>query len=48
LIMKNTVFAAMEFSRCAQARTTPTREDAAQRAVSQNSTARGARGRHSF
>jgi hypothetical protein len=37
LIMKNTVFAAMEFSRCTRA--IPPREDAGRGPVSQNSTA---------
>jgi hypothetical protein len=46
LIVKNTVFAAMEFSRCARAG--PAKREAASRAVSHNSAARGARGRRCF
>jgi len=47
LIVKNTVFAAMEFSRYAADRGRST-ETAARGAVSQNSTAICARGRRSF
>ena len=46
LIMKNTVFAAMEFSRCTRARLA--KREAASRAVSHNSAALRARGRRCF
>ncbi len=46
LIVKNTMFAAMEFSRCTRAR--PPREKPPRGAVSHNSAARDARGRRSF